>query len=188
MKQVETRHIEDFSKQRTSIDVHPGELDEFSTAIGHTTIWFSGLEENVSTVIHNLLRLDAGLGKIVTEALSFKTKVQLMGSLAAQWRQQGCFKGSPDHEEFLDELVERCFRAEELKNEILHSSSLETFFREKKPTRRRGGPKHHHTTPRKTKEINSAYLLDAVDFILKIGLFVEAFAFEVELEVGSSQK
>ncbi|PCI31900.1 MAG: hypothetical protein COB53_12805 [Elusimicrobia bacterium] len=188
MRYVQTKHIDDFSRSQTSLEVQPGELDEYSTAIGHTAIWFSGLEENVSTVIHNLLRLDTRVGKIVTEALSFKTKVQLMASLAAKWREEGCFKDSPDHEEFLDELVKRCFKAEELKNQILHSSSLETFFREKKPKRRKVPAKHHHATPRKAKTINSSYLLDAADFICKIGLYVEAFAFEVQSEVGSSQK
>jgi hypothetical protein len=146
-------HLADFCRSGYSFEERIGDPDAFSAAIGRIAICFSQLEEQLSRAIHSLLATDPPTGEIVTSRLSFKGKVDILASLVrSQIGTRRFNTGMIDSEELLDELLERCFRAEELRNRILLRVQ--------------------------TEKLDAAYLLDVADFVCTVASYVEEFFLE----------
>lgn len=84
-------------------------------AIGETVIYFQELDEQLCTAISFLLQRGDEVGRIVTAELSFKGKVNLIGSLFRQERPESANLGE------MRELLAACFQIEERRNQIVHS-------------------------------------------------------------------
>jgi hypothetical protein len=148
----------------------------FFSAIGQMAIWFSELEDEISKAIVILLNIDANTGKIVTSELSFRNKVHIMSSLVKNAVGKRNFSFSDSELPLaLNELVANCFKAEELRNQILHSSyelldhNKQLFNRNKASAKSRMGL---HVV----KElVDAAYLQDVADFIIMVANDVDEF-------------
>jgi hypothetical protein len=178
-------HLEDFCRTGYSFEERTGDADPVSAAIGRITLWFSQLEDNLSTAVHRLLKLDLEMGEIVTSELSFKAKVHLMASLARKHIPTRRFNtGDIDAEELLDELVARCFKAEELRNQVLHSSWIGPFLSDGKVFRRKVTAKASRGLHVHQEEMDAGYLLDVADFICCVGDYVNEYFYEPSEEVS----
>ena len=167
--------IERFQRSRDTFEERTGEPDEFSCAIGRIAIWFSGLEDEITHTIANILRLDETTSGILTAELSFKGKIHLLSSLVRARYDISTSIGSSSLQEYLSELVARVFEAEQLRNQIMHSSWIGPFLRDGRAERRKvtaKAAKGHLIT---SEKVDSAYLLDIADFICYIMMEVENF-------------
>src|SRR5215831_7840772 len=145
-----------------------GEPDEFSCAIGRIAIWFSGLDDEVTRTISHIIRLDEATSEILTAELSFRGKVHLMSSLVRERYDMATAIGSSSLQEYLSELVARIFEAEQLRNQIIHSSWIGPFLRDGRAQRRKITAKAAKGHSIASEEMDAGYLLDIADFICYI--------------------
>jgi len=139
--------------------------DEFSAAVGRVTLSFSDLESALSDSIEKLLKLDFTTAQIITAELSFKNKVHLFASLVRNMSSTHKFNtGNAPVSEVLDELVACLFRAEQLRNQVFHSSYSRPDLSD--------SVKRQKITAKATKgfqiqeqSVDSSYILDVADFI-----------------------
>jgi hypothetical protein len=84
---------------------------------------FTILEENISRWITTMLKVQQDTADIILAEMSFKNKVHLLGSLLHRLiRETGPTEAIPDPYEFVRECISQCFRAEELRNQVMHST------------------------------------------------------------------
>ncbi|MBI3714794.1 MAG: hypothetical protein HY255_02235 [Betaproteobacteria bacterium] len=152
--------------------------EAFTSALGEMAVSFSKLEDELSGAIAILLSSPYGIGQVVTAELSFRNKVHLMASLVKQLSGKRPFNFSADDlVEGVNELAANCFRAEELRNQLLHSSfvydrTLRSMFRKKITAKSSAGLRSIQ------QEVNAAYILDVSDFIIMVAQDVEEFMFD----------
>ena len=84
-------------------------------AIGEVIVSFESLDDQISTAIGFLLRRGDDVGRIVTAEVSFKAKVNLLGSLFRLERPKSSWM------EQLNELCAACHQIEEHRNRVAHS-------------------------------------------------------------------
>ncbi|MGA8864828.1 MAG: hypothetical protein WBM09_08950 [Gallionella sp.] len=157
------------------------EPQPFMSAIGQMAVWFAELEDEVSEAIIKLLKIAPDTGRIVTTELSFRNKVHMMSALvkSAAGKQKFNFPAS-SLVEAMNELAANCFKAEELRNQILHSSYEQLD--------RNGLRYHRNKTTAKSNDglrivqqpVDAAYMQDVADFIIMVAGDVNEFMLDPE--------
>lgn len=147
-----------------------GEPEKFDAALGRVIVSFSFLERSLSNVITLFLGVENAVGEVVVSEMSFKNLVNLFSSLLRLRESQDLF-GS-DGESALGrvaELVALSFRAEQRRNQIIHSGYALNRFRIKTTA------KAKHGLRKDLEELSPAKILDVSDFITSVAMSIEEF-------------
>jgi len=168
--------IQPFSRSGDSFSDRTGDPDEFSCAIGRIAIWFSGLEDEISKTIGFLLGVDDTTCEIVTSEASFKNKIHLLASLVRKrFPTSMPFYDGLTLDDYLKEFVARVFEAEQMRNQIMHSSWAGPFLRDQRAERRKVTAKASRGHQATSEVVDSGYLLDIADYICNMMWEVEGF-------------
>lgn len=158
-----------------------GNPEELDAAIGRVIESFSFLEESLENVITMLLDVDNEIGEIVTAELSFKGLLNLFSSLFKHKHDRGDFVvEGEDPEERFRELLKLCYRAEEERNRIVHSSYVARRYRVKKTAKARSGLR---TT---VENLDASRMLDISDFIGSVGVYVQELPIALNIATSIS--
>ena len=145
-----------------------GDPDKFDASLGRIVEGFSFLERTLSNVIILILDVTNEIGNIITAELSYKNKINLFSSLFKN--NIDIFKKvHSDIETQFTELLSLCNKAEEIRNQIIHSSYVSDRYRVKVTAKAKKG------LNKNVEEVNPDHLLDIADFIVYVGMSVEAF-------------
>lgn len=166
-----------------SFEERTGDPDSFSAGIGRVVLNFSALEGTLSVAIAKCLQLDSVRGRIVTAELSFKVKVHMLSSLVRQSVPITKFNvGLDDPIESWNKISSQCFRAEELRNQILHSEWSGPYLRDMKASRHKITAKASRGLTEHVEVVDSARLLDIADYIVSVVVFVDEFFLELKTD------
>ncbi len=160
-----------------------GDPDVHSSGIGCVAIGFSALEDTVDVAIAALLNADEPAARILVSEISFKAKVNILGSLVRERASTRTFNCSPaDPIAVFHEMVSLLFRAEELRNQVMHSSwhhvpglelrgpnPPETIQRRKMAAKAQKGLKVV------AESLTGGELLDIYDFMLNVEYELDRF-------------
>ena len=149
-----------------------GEPDELEASLGRVVLSFSELEDAVSCVIAMLIGADASIGQIVTAGMSFRVKVDVLGSLA-RFKIEGC-KSSKDDLAQLADLIRICRLAEQRRNRIIHSTYISGFR-----VKTSAGSKHGLRSV--VSLVNSAELMNTADYCAYVADIVEGYPLDLGL-------
>ena len=148
--------------------------------MGMVAVAFSELEDSLSEVIVSLLNTQPGIGRIVVAELSFRAKVNLFASLVRYMKDSRSF-AVPNHlsfDEVLNDLCSNVFKAEELRNTIMHSSwkgleeyNTQNIIRSKTTAKSKYGFRVTN------EDIDPGYLMDIVDFTRSVAVDVIGLVF-----------
>ena len=153
-----------------------GDPDEFSAGIGRIVLNFSHLETLISDGIIKCLELDDTRGKNVTSELSFKSMLHILSSLVRHLHPKWKFNvGEDDPLESWKKIEKQCFKAEEKRNQIMHSEWSGPYLRDLKADRIKYTSKASKGLIKKVEPIDSGGLLDIADYIITVAVFVEEF-------------
>jgi hypothetical protein len=154
-----------------------------SSGIGHVALGFSHLEDSLNAAVAALLKTDSRAASIVAAEISFKAKVHILSSLVrerAGSREFNC--GTDDPIEVFQELVSLLFRAEELRNQVMHSSwvhlpNVNSILSEGRRTigRRKITAKASRGLSVRAETLSGDDLLDIYDFILNVEYVFDEF-------------
>ncbi len=143
-----------------------GAPDSVTSALGHVVLAFSWLEQIASRVIVGRLRADELAGYTVAAELSFGSKIHLIASLA---RLRDGDLERPDPAPIdptrLDGVVAECFRAEELRNRLMHSFWESVPLQPDQMVRFKRSAKARHGLRDQVETVDAAAILDVADFI-----------------------
>jgi hypothetical protein len=179
------KHYIGFVNTGQTFEERTGSPDEMTSAIGHIALSFSKLEGELSVSVAKLLKLNPTTAEIVTAEMSFKNKVHLFASLVREMSSSFQFNtGNAPTIEVLDELISCCFKAEELRNQIFHSSY--TWDLAGSVKRRKATAKAAKGLSVQVKPVDSGYLLDVADFIGETATYIEEFFYLFEPKKTSS--
>lgn len=169
------KYFEDFTSSGNSFGERVGQPDEFDAAMGRIALGFSYLEDTTRNVIVLLSGAHPEIGHIMVAELSFRQKLDVLGSMVRQ-RVHSSFAASndPGGEDYVDELLSLCHRAEELRNAYLHSS-YEGGERAKLSAKARHGLRIQR------EHVDSGLLLDVADYIVYAGTELEGLPILVEV-------
>ncbi len=157
-----------------SFEERIGEPTKFDASIGRIVQSFSFLEESLSNIITILLSFDEDLGQLITAELSFKNKLNLFSSLYKHLRRS--YKTSnQDIDEYFQNLLKASYKAEELRNQILHSSYILNRFRIKITSKAKKG------LNKSIEKITPSYLLDVSDYICEVAMTIQQFPICLEI-------
>jgi len=173
------KHYYKFTPSGRSFAEHDVNPDEFFTAIGMVAVAFSELEDCLSNAIVSLLNSQTGAGRIVVAEMSFRAKVNLFASLVRHTKDDRSF-AIPDVPlaEVLKDLCANVFKAEELRNTVMHSywSGLEEYDPEK-VVRSKATAKSKHGFLITQEDVKPGYLMDIVEFMETVAGDVVGFVF-----------
>jgi len=188
------KYYEDFRISSDTFEERIGEPEKFDAALGRIVSGFSFLEDTARNVVCMLLSRDARIGKIVCAELGFRQKLDVLASLV--WhrlasenvldaiRQSELVRGAAPRVDDVDaagarerfnEILHLCRRAEELRNQYLHSSYSFTARSKMTAKARRG-------LQITTEPTNPDIVLDVADFIVSTAMILE----EVPIYLGSA--
>jgi hypothetical protein len=164
-----------------SFEERTGDPDSFSAGIGRVVLNFSELESQLSAGIVKCLKLDQSLGRIVTSELSFGVKVHMLSSLVRHLTPQNKFNvGDDDPLSCWEKISAQCFRAEEMRNQVMHSEWSGPYLRDLKAVRRKFTAKASRGLTEHMEVVTPARLLDIADYTIIVAVFVEEFFFDVD--------
>jgi hypothetical protein len=173
------KYYADFVRSGYSFAERCGEPDEFDAAMGRIALNFSYMEEAARNAILFLSRAQPEVGRILTVELSFRQKLEAMGSLIhlhlgniADVAERGKV------EEQVRELVGLCQKCEDVRNTYFHSSYA--FDR----TRTKVTAKRKHGLRATSEPVDSALLLDVADFIYETA--TELISLPIDLGLADS--
>jgi hypothetical protein len=153
-----------------------GDPDSFSAGIGRIVLNFSELEAQISRGIVKCLELDEKRGRIVTAEISFKNKVYILSSLIKHLSGQWKFNvGDNDTLKCWEKIEKQCFRAEEKRNQIMHSEWAGPYLRDLKANRIKYSAKAKSGLKKQIEPIDSGGMLDIADYIITVAVYVEEF-------------
>lgn len=119
----ETQSLYFESNDIATYEERVGAPDEFHAVIGRISINFSVLEETLSKCIIKILGHTDDIGNILTSELSFRNKTALFCSLYLKLRDKYEFNEFKNFElEHFKLLVKALNKAEDLRNQVIHSS------------------------------------------------------------------
>lgn len=174
---MNTLYIEPFEPTGDSFEDRIGNPETFDAAIGRVALGFAWIEDRLSETIGQLLKLDGPSTGAVTAEMSFRNKVHLFGSLIRlQLGLENFNLGDRDPQVYVRELIAACFRCEEMRNTVMHSSwsiaSHDSAMRRhrKKTTAKASRGLHTHE-----EDITAADVLDIYDYILYIEYEIDEF-------------
>jgi hypothetical protein len=170
------KHYEDFKPSGDSFAERIGDPTEFDAAFGHLALGFSFLEDTAHNVIVLLSGTKSEIGHIMAAGLSFRQKLDVLGSLAHH--HLGVLNTTAEHLDYLEEIIGEmlwiCRRAEELRNTYLHSSYSG-------PKRAKFSAKADRGLRVHLESVNSALMLDVSDFIVSAGMELEGLPLLLEI-------
>jgi hypothetical protein len=172
------KHYKKFERTGFTFAQVVGNPNEFNDSMGRIVINFSYLEDSVRDVIVLLTRTDLAVGKIITSELSFRQKMDVLGSLHHHYLAKLLEKRRPTIKEKLDEIIALCQEAEQLRNTYFHSSYPLGKTRHKTTSKAKRGL-HIAVEP-----IDSALLLDVAEFIGETAYIVRSIPLEIGLADG----
>jgi hypothetical protein len=156
---------------RTNMAATP---EEVPAAIGLVALNFAELEDSIAEMIAKALEVQQEIGQIIVAEMSFKNRVHLLGSLLRRVNTDPRLNvGHVNSLEMISELVAQCFRAEELRNQVMHSSWQRNYPDSGKVRRRKITAKASRGLHVQHEDVDSGYLLDIADFIICISIDVE---------------
>ena len=143
-------------------------------------IKFSWLEETISTCVVTLLQADAAAGAIVLAEASFRAKVNMLASLVRERSKERTFNtAGHDPSEMFAELAGFCFKAEELRNQLMHSSWEGCpDYHTRSIVRRKTTAKARRGLTTQTQVLNGDEIMDIADFISCVDSYVDEFFIE----------
>jgi hypothetical protein len=155
-----------------------GDAFDFYDAVGRISLNFNYLEDEISKGIIKLINTNLDVGYIIVSELSFKNKLNLLGSLFHYHKSTHTFNSFfPDQEETFTELIKACYKCEEFRNQILHSTFVfqqKQILRSKKTAKATKGLKHS------LEKVDSGYILNISDYIYETGANIEEFFMVIE--------
>ncbi len=161
------RHFEDFKRTGTSFAERAGEPEENDAALGNVVLNFSYLEGSVSNVVVLLMGGDTDMARIALAEVSFRTKLDMLGSLARfRLSINSDIRDSRVTHEWVRELIQLCRKAETLLNTFLYSSYSADV-------RSKTTAKARRETLNGTSTVDPSLALDVADFIAYAGMSVE---------------
>lgn len=170
-------YLEAFARSGDSFEDRVGVPEAFDAAIGHVAMAFSYIEDTLSESIGELLRIDSRSTAAVTAEMSFRNKVHLFASLVRLQLEHVQFNvGTLDPQAYLGELIGACFKCEEMRNSVMHSSwSVEgmtsgTKRRRKKITAKATRGVHTHE-----EELTAGDVLDIYDYTIYVATMIDEF-------------
>jgi len=163
------KHYEGFVRSGKSFAKVIGRPDEFHDAMGRITLNFSYLEDMTRNTIIVLSDVDSAVGRILTSELSFRQKLDVLGSLIRNHVSK-LPKNEKTHvvKERSLEIVSLCQKSEELRNTYLHSSYAMHDSRSKTTS------KAKHGLVITVESVDSGLLLDVAEFIGETGYLVRS--------------
>jgi hypothetical protein len=162
------KYHHDFESSGESFDDKFGEPSKFDAALGRVVLAFSYLEDSVRNVICLMLEpTDPSVGHIVSAGAGFRHRLDMMASLVrrAALRLPATEKDEI-FDEWFDELLIVCTRAEELRNSYVHSSYVGDVRVRMTARAKRG----LHTT---MERASADLVAEVADYIAEIGFEVE---------------
>ena len=151
-----------------------GSPDEGTSALGYVIVGFSWLEESLESHIGSLAGVAPQTAPALTAELSFKTKVNVLSSLVRVQDDKHQFNaGSEDALDVWNDILKMLYRAEELRNQLLHSHWL--TIGGKTMRRRKTTAKAAHGIRVSAEHLSSDYLLDVYDYILNVDRTLNEF-------------
>lgn len=175
------KHYNEFQRSQRSFAGRGGIPDEFCTALGMVAVTFSDLEDQFGATIASLLSGDSDTGAIVVAEMSFRAKVNLFASLVRHSAGNRTFSApNAPIVEVLQDLCTNVFKAEELRNTVMHSSWVGLDMCDGRIVRRKATAKSRHGFRVAEEEVDSGYLLDIVEFIDSVVTDVVGFASELQ--------
>lgn len=168
----------EFKKHNLTFQEVVGHAYDFYDAVGRISLNFNYLENEVSNAIIKVTGIKLEVGQIIVSELSFKNKLNLLGSLFQHYKVTHTFNTPfQDEQDAFSELLKACFKCEEFRNQILHSTFVfdsGKILRSKKSAKATKG--FNHTL----ENVDSGYLLNISDHIYETGASVEEFFLEVK--------
>lgn len=159
----------------THLDRAGDDPDSFNL-VGRVIIHFNFLEEQISLAIIKLLKVDTKVGHILTAELSFKNKVNLLGSLYLELKDHTQFNSFfKDQDEAFNEILIACNECEELRNKIAHSQFDYLHDANKNFVRRKMNSKAKNGLIETREIIDPDLFLDISDHMCELGHDIEEF-------------
>lgn len=154
------KYYQEFVRTGQSFADRCGEPNEFHDAMGRIALSFSFMEEVTGKVILVLSDAQLEVGRIMTVELSFRQKLDVIGSLVHHHLTKITDSDTrASVQEELTEIIGLCQKAEDLRNTYFHSSyALDS-------TRSKTAAKRKHGLKTSVEPVDSALLLDVADFI-----------------------
>jgi len=147
-----------------------GEPSEIEAALGRVILSFGELEDALSCVISLLIGRGPSVGQIVTAGLSFRRKMDVLASLARYSIENR--KGDDNELNRLKELTGVCLRAEQMRNQVIHSSYLLGFRVKTSASSKKG----LRTT---ISLVDSAAIMNAADYCAYAAEMVELYPIDM---------
>ncbi len=159
-----------------SFEERVGSPDAVTSALGLLVLAFAWLEEVLSLSVMRVLSNEEMAGRAVVAELAFGKKLHLLASLV---RLNPCGRHfnsrAPDPLSELEALITDCFRAEELRNRALHSMWLSVPLEPDSMQRFKISAKAKRGIQTDTEILDSAAILDVVDFMDRTADSLEMF-------------
>ena len=173
------KYYHEFKNHGGSFAERAGDPDKFFSAIGMIAISFAELDDQLSEAIVSLLGSQHGAGEIVVAELSFRAKVNLFASLVRQRAKDRPFNvGNAPVLEVLRDLCANVFKAEELRNTVMHSSWKGLDMPDDKIVRKKITAKSKQGFRITEQEVDIGHLLDIAEFTNAVATDVLGFMSE----------
>lgn len=164
------KYYQDFKRSGETFAERIGDPTEIDAAMGKIALAYSMLEDAIRELIHLFAETDATVATLITAELSFRQRLDLVGSLA---RYRLGPAPDPEATERLSEILQVCRRASELRNTYMHSSYTHE-------NRTKTTAKGSQGLRVRTERVDPALLLDVADFISETALICQ----EVPIDLG----
>lgn len=171
-----------FQALSLSIEEVIGDMrQDLHEVMGRVTIDFNHLDEQITSAIIKLVGTNEEIGHILTCELSFKNKLNLLGSLFNYYKDTHLFNSLfDDVEETFKELLKACFRCEEFRNKLLHSNFYIEYNPDKSIRRVKKTAKASKGLVRQNELVDLGHILEVADYMYETGENVEEFFFVFE--------
>lgn len=172
------RHYQEFCISGATFSERIGEPSEFDAAMGKLAFGFSDLDQTARRIILLLTGGDPQIGHILVAELSFRQKIDVLGSLGrllwARLSETPDSPVDPNFDERFKELLNICRQCEELRNTYLHSDYAGG-------ERAKLSAKARHGLRVQRETANASVLLDVADFMGYVANELECVAGDLDI-------
>jgi hypothetical protein len=160
-------YYHEFEPSGESFKARVGAPDPMSAAIGCIALNFAALEAHLTHTLGRLADVDEGWGRLLTAALPFEAKLQLLDERVRLLAPTGMFNtGDIDPLELWAELRAQCAHAAQLRAEVVGPAQAEAMLTHILHWRsRRGLDQAQPGLTGTDRRLASDELLDVADFI-----------------------
>jgi hypothetical protein len=173
---MDTKPVNDGIATGKSFVERVGAPTEIPAALGFVVLAFAELERSLTRSIVIALHAGEVPGETVAAELAFGKKVHLLSSLLRIGDSDGPAR-RPEHrpDARWDRIVERCFRAESLRNRLLHGSWEEAEGEGDRALRFKRSAKAARGLQTSVEVLDAAAILDVADFIASMAVNIDHF-------------